>query len=394
MLEGTSQTDPVASSATDVVMDEVQAFKAALAALNSIVAQAPEHLEAMFSEVAQGLEAGLKDAESEIVSRAKDQLMKSLDPATKAIVDKLLAGENPLDLLKDELMKSLDPATKAIVDKLLAGEDPLDLLKDELLKSLDPATKAIVDKLLNGENPLDLLKDELLKSLDPAIKSIVDKLLAGENPLDLLKDQLTQSWDPQAKGILDTLLNGGNPLDLITQQLPQMLNGLQSNIAPQLGGMWDGIAQLATGFTGQLQSTIQNLVGGLQANLGDFLSNSLFGNILGPALGGIFQLLGSFLGFSPSGGGSAGTGGYSGGTPVSQIGSLSIDSRTMSTATSVRSQPLLSSSRPQEVKATTVVVFDRQQLAAMRTGKNEVLNYVMADLKSNGPIRQAVKRMV
>jgi phage-related minor tail protein len=51
-------------------------------------------------------------------------------------------------------------------------------------------------------------------------------------------------------------------------------------------------------------------------------------------------------------------------------------------------------SRPQEVKSTTVVVFDRQQLSQLRTGKNEIINYVVADLRANGPIRQSIKRTI
>lgn len=233
---------------------------------------------------------------------------------------------------------------------------------------------------------------------EQAAKALVD--LFGSK--DLAKDFLTKLGrnNPASKAVADVIIQGLESPD-IPDELGKMVNNLRDDMVQQFTDGFMSIIEQGKSFEEAMSNIFRQIALDLERQL-----------ISKMVASGINWLFGGWEmgwpGVSPTPTDNFGTqkmGGYTpfaaGGVVTARPGGVRsiLAEAGMNEAVvplpggrHIPVQLMGGASKPQQVQATTVVVFDKQQLAALRTGKDEIQNVVLVDLMHNGPIRQTIKR--
>jgi TP901 family phage tail tape measure protein len=250
--------------------------------------------------------------------------------------------------------------------------------------------KMVAEEFLMG---LSNITDEITQSpnLQRDVAIALAEILGGKETTEqFLKEMKDQPFVGQFAEILQYALD--NTPEIGTQ-LARSMKGAMDEIK-------DGFTDMFVSITREGESFEQSW-----NNLMLDLATSLYRNLISKMVGqGADWIWSAITSYSPTPSGFGGVGANYGHIPQFALGGVTngpviAGERGREAVVPLpngRSIPvqMMGAGKAQEIKSTTVVVFDRNQLAQLRTGKNEVVNYVIADLHSNGPIRKTIRKTV
>jgi TP901 family phage tail tape measure protein len=249
--------------------------------------------------------------------------------------------------------------------------------------------KMVAEEFLMG---LSDITDEIGQSpnLQRDVAIALAEILGGKETTEqFLKEMKDQPFVGQFAEILQYALD--NTPEIGTQ-LARSMKGAMDEIK-------DGFTDMFMSITREGESFEQSW-NNLMLDLATSLYRNLISKMVGQGVDWLWTALTTNSGPSLGMGDFRVAGGFAEGGIVSTPGVYSLAERRQPEAVvplpNGRSIPgqMMGAGKAQEIKSTTVVVFDRNQLAQLRTGKNEVVNYVIADLHSNGPIRKTIRKTV